>query len=120
MDRVAILCLCFVLSDGAQDVKDLYKTLNIQKDSPTTAEIRKAYRRLSLKYHPDKNPGDEEAAEKFRQVQEAYDIVSDEDTRKIYEQFGSNEFHSQWDYQRARYEGRIKVTICFDKFKFVS
>jgi len=108
MSRLSIVYLCFILSNGEQDVKDLYKTLNIEKENPTTAEIRKAYRRLSLKYHPDKNPGDQEAAEKFRKVQDAYDIVSDEDTRKIYEQFGSNEFHSQWAYQQAKYEGRIK------------
>lgn len=52
------------------------------------AEIKKAYRKLALQYHPDKNPGNKEAEEKFKEAAEAYDVLSNEEKRRRYDQFG--------------------------------
>jgi len=67
--------------------KDYYKQLGIKKDAKA-ADIKKAYRRLARKYHPDVNPGDKSAEEKFKEIQEAYDILSDEKKRKVFDKFG--------------------------------
>jgi molecular chaperone DnaJ len=68
--------------------KSLYDTLGVSK-SASQDEIKKAYRKLARKYHPDKNPGDKEAEERFKDVQGAYDVLSDDDKRKSYDRFGS-------------------------------
>lgn len=67
--------------------KDYYKLLGVNKDAKQP-EIKKAYRRLARKYHPDVNPGDKSAEEKFKEIQEAYDILSDEKKRKVFDRFG--------------------------------
>jgi molecular chaperone DnaJ len=67
--------------------RDFYEVLGVEKTA-TADEIRKAYRKLALKYHPDKNPGDKEAEEKFKEAAEAYGVLSDEEKRKKYDQFG--------------------------------
>ncbi|MBD5249083.1 MAG: molecular chaperone DnaJ [Barnesiella sp.] len=69
--------------------RDYYEVLGVDKKA-TKDEIRKAYRKLAIKYHPDKNPGDKEAEEKFKEAAEAYDILSDEEKRAKYDQFGHN------------------------------
>jgi molecular chaperone DnaJ len=66
---------------------DYYEVLQVSRDS-TGAEIKKAYRKLALKYHPDKNPGDKEAEEKFKLINEAYQVLSDEEKRAIYDRYG--------------------------------
>nr|XP_045581829.1 dnaJ homolog subfamily C member 5-like isoform X10 [Procambarus clarkii] len=66
----------------------LYETLGIQKDA-TTEQIKKTYRKLALKYHPDKNPDNPEAAEKFKEVNHAHGILSDPTKRNIYDNYGS-------------------------------
>src|SRR5437762_10264813 len=66
----------------------LYDTLGVKKNA-STDEIKKAYRKLAAKYHPDKNPGDSSAEEKFKEVQNAYDTLSDPEKRKQYDTFGS-------------------------------
>jgi len=66
---------------------DYYEVLQVSKDS-TGAEIKKAYRKLALKYHPDRNPGDKEAEEKFKLINEAYQVLSDEEKRAIYDRYG--------------------------------
>jgi molecular chaperone DnaJ len=66
---------------------DHYQTLGVKRDA-SADEIRKAYRRLARKHHPDLNPGDKAAEEKFKQVQEAYDILSEPKKKKMYDQYG--------------------------------
>jgi molecular chaperone DnaJ len=66
----------------------LYDTLGVTKGA-SAEEIKKAYRKLAAKYHPDRNPGDATAEEKFKEVQHAYDVLSDTDKRKQYDTFGS-------------------------------
>ena len=67
--------------------RDYYEVLGVSKSADAT-EIKKAYRKLALKYHPDKNPGDTEAEEKFKEAAEAYDVLSNEEKRRRYDQFG--------------------------------
>src|SRR5215218_9134037 len=67
--------------------KDYYNILSVKKDAKAD-EIKKAYRRLARKFHPDVNPNDKAAEEKFKEVQEAYDILSDDKKRKVFDRFG--------------------------------
>lgn len=67
--------------------KDYYNALGVKRDA-SADDIRKAYRRLARKYHPDLNPGDKAAEDKFKEIQEAYDILSDAKKRKMFDQFG--------------------------------
>lgn len=67
--------------------RDYYEILGVQKNA-TADELKKAYRKMALKYHPDKNPGDKEAEEKFKEAAEAYDVLSDPDKRAKYDQWG--------------------------------
>lgn len=69
--------------------RDYYEVLGVDK-SATPDEIRKAYRKMALKYHPDQNPDNKEAEEKFKEAAEAYDVLSDPEKRKKYDQFGHN------------------------------
>ena len=69
--------------------RDYHEVLGVSKTA-TADELKKAYRKLALKYHPDKNPGDKEAEEKFKEAAEAYDVLSDADKRAKYDQFGHN------------------------------
>src|ERR1700712_1598515 len=71
----------------ATQTKDYYGTLGVKKTA-TSEEIRKAFRKLARKYHPDVNPGDKKAEEKFKEMSEANDVLSDEKKRKIYDQLG--------------------------------
>ncbi len=69
------------------DKRDYYEVLGLQKGA-SEADIKKAFRKMALKYHPDKNPGDKTAEEKFKEVNEAYSILSDPEKKKLYDQFG--------------------------------
>jgi curved DNA-binding protein len=78
------------------EYKDYYNTLGVQKGA-SQDEIKKAYRKLARKYHPDVNPDDPNAEEKFKEINEAYQVLSDEDKRQKYDRFGS-----QWkQYQQT-------------------
>ncbi len=67
--------------------KDYYETLGVARNAPE-AEIKKAYRRLAMKYHPDRNPDDKGAEAKFKEAKEAYEVLSDQQKRSAYDQFG--------------------------------
>lgn len=71
------------------EYKDYYKTLGVDKKA-SNAEIKKAFRKLAKKYHPDMNAGDAEAEKKFKEVNEAYEVLGDEEKRKKYDMFGSS------------------------------
>jgi molecular chaperone DnaJ len=69
------------------DKKDYYEVLGIPRSSDEE-EIKKAYRKLAMKYHPDRNPGDVEAEEKFKEASEAYEVLRDDEKRQIYDRYG--------------------------------
>lgn len=72
----------------AQPKQDHYQLLEVKRTA-TQEEVRKAYRKLARKYHPDVNPGDKSAEEKFKKISEAYDVLGDPDKRKIYDKYGT-------------------------------
>ncbi len=67
--------------------RDYYEVLGVQKNA-SKDEIKKAYRKLAIQYHPDKNPGDKQAEEKFKEATEAYEILGDDQKKAAYDQFG--------------------------------
>ncbi len=76
--------------------RDYYKVLDVARTA-TEADIKKAYRRLAMKYHPDRNPGDKEAEEHFKEAKEAYEVLCEQDKRAIYDQHG----HAGLERQRS-------------------
>ena len=67
--------------------RDYYEVLGVARDT-SLGDIKKVYRKLALQFHPDKNPGNKEAEEKFKEAAEAYSVLSDEENRRKYDQFG--------------------------------
>lgn len=74
---------------------DYYELLGVKKDS-SPSDIKKAYRKLALKYHPDKNQGEKKAESKFKEINEAYAVLSDPEKKKQYDLYGSNDFHKHY------------------------
>lgn len=101
---------------------DYYKILDVNK-SATEAEIKKAYKKLALKYHPDKNPNNaEEANKKFREISEAYQVLSDEKKRRIYDQYGKEGLigHNENNYSgHRRRHDPFENDFIFGGFPFV-
>lgn len=90
-----LLLLVFAFAAVLAQIEDKhYKTLGVSRDA-TGKEIKKAFRKLSLKYHPDKNKGDEEARKKFVEITEAYEILSDEEKRQLYDLGGEDGLKKQ-------------------------
>jgi curved DNA-binding protein len=83
---------------------DYYKTLGIDKGA-STDDIKKAYRKLARKYHPDLNPNDKEANTKFQQINEANEVLSDPEKRKKYDQYGEDWRHAE-QFEQARQSGQ--------------
>ena len=73
--------------------QDFYATLGVARGA-SDDEIKKAYRKLAMKYHPDRNPGDAAAEEKFKEIQKAYDVLSDPQKKSAYDQFGHSAFEA--------------------------
>jgi curved DNA-binding protein len=75
--------------------EDYYKTLGVEK-SASEEDIKKAYRKLAMKFHPDRNPGNKQAEEKFKKLSEAYAVLSDQEKRKQYDSYGSDAFQQRY------------------------
>jgi molecular chaperone DnaJ len=90
---------------GVEDKRDYYELLGVAKTA-SQDEIRSAYRKAALKFHPDRNPGDKDAERKFKEISEAYDVLSDEKKRPLYDQFGHEGLRGQAtrDYQSASFQ----------------
>lgn len=88
--------------------KDYYKTLGVDK-AASQKEIKSAFRKLAAKYHPDKNPGDKKAEDKFKEINEAYTVLSDDEKRKFYDQYGTAEGRPPFEggFQGGNFQGNI-------------
>ena len=94
-------------------MEDLYAVLGASKDA-SQDEIKSAYRKLAMKYHPDRNPGNKEAEEKFKNISAAYDVLGDETKRRSYDSYGAFGSQSQQSYnqqynpwgQQSAYDGQ--------------
>lgn len=85
---LAIVVVCLSIATKFSSAgEDYYKVLGVPRDA-SLRQIKKAYREMSLKYHPDKNKGNEEAARKFAEINNAYEVLKDDEKRRIYDQFG--------------------------------
>ncbi len=85
--------------------RDYYELLGVERNA-STDQIRAAYRKLALKYHPDRNPDDKEAERKFKEISQAYDVLSDDQKRSLYDRFGHEGLRGtpQRDFQTASFE----------------
>jgi DnaJ-class molecular chaperone len=81
--------------------RDYYKILGVERGA-SHDDIRKAYRKLARKYHPDINPGSKDAENKFKDLSVAYDVLSDDKKRKLYDEFGDAGLASGFDAEKAR------------------
>src|SRR5512142_102721 len=78
--------------------QDYYKVLGVERNA-SQDEIKKAYRKLALQYHPDRNPGNKEAEEKFKEAAEAYEVLGDADKRQRYDRFGPEGLRGSTDFR---------------------
>jgi DnaJ-class molecular chaperone len=80
----------FIEGVNASDGGDFYKLLEVSPNA-SKQEIKKAYRKLSMKYHPDKNPGDEDAADHYKKINRAYEILTDDEKRQVFDAGGEDD-----------------------------
>ena len=88
--------------------RDYYETLGVARDS-SERDIAKSYRKLAVKFHPDSNPGDEEASRKFKEAAEAYEVLSDQDKRARYDRYG----HAGVDGQSGQFGNAEDIFAAF-------
>uniref|UniRef100_A0A060TFG4 ARAD1D15180p n=1 Tax=Blastobotrys adeninivorans TaxID=409370 RepID=A0A060TFG4_BLAAD len=110
MLRIVWICVVVLLIQLAI-AEDYYKILGVGRDA-SEKDIKKAYRRLSREYHPDKNPGNDEAAQKFVEIAGAYEVLSDKEQRAIYDRYGEDGLKNQG---RGGHHGDMKNA--FDMFR---
>lgn len=99
------------------DYKDYYKILGVERNA-SEEDIRKAYRKLAMQYHPDRNPNDKQAEERFKEINEAYQVLNDPEKRPVYDRLGSDYSSWQrrgapgdfnWDQYGGGYPGGVRV-----------
>src|SRR5210317_188867 len=95
------------------DFIDYYKILGIDKNASET-DIKKAYRKLARKYHPDVNPNDKEAEKKFKEINEANEVLSNPENRKKYDEYGKDWKHAE-EYEKARQQDHYQRST-YDAF----
>lgn len=95
--------------------KDYYSSLGVDKNATADA-IKKAYRKLAIKYHPDKNPGDKAAEDKFKEITEAYTVLSDPEKKLQYDSYGDSAFHQRFS-QEDIFRG-VNINDMFREFGF--
>src|SRR6056297_2460859 len=95
--------------------KDYYEVLGVSRDA-SQDEIKKAYRKMALKYHPDKNPDDKEAEQKFKDAAEAYEVLGNEEKRKRYDQFGHDGLRGGSEGFGQGFGGGMSMDDIFEQF----
>ena len=91
----------------ADEKRDFYEVLGVSKGA-SEAEIKSGFRKMAMKYHPDRNPGDKAAEEKFKEVNEAYSVLSDPDKKDKYDRFGFGKYHAYDDGCGKPYSTRLR------------
>lgn len=102
-------------------IKDLYAVLGVKRDA-SDEEIKKTYRKLARKYHPDVNPGNKEAEDRFKEISAAFEVLSEPEKRKLYDEFGADGLRTGFDPEQARayqdWQKRAQATSSHNRAQF--